>query len=156
MNKLPLLLLVFILSISCQEDSDLIATENELYQAVSATFGTTIDLQNLAIYANQPIPAYIVKNNTNGNSITNEVATLGRVLFYDKNLSSNSTISCASCHQQENAFSDTAIASQGVNGATGRHSMRLINTRFATETKFFWAGGLPFKKKRLQYHFCQL
>lgn len=138
MNKLILLLLVCILFISCQEDSDLITIENELYPAVSATFGTTIDLQNLDNYANQPIPAYIVKNNTNGNSITNEIATLGRVLFYDKNLSSNNTISCASCHQQENAFSDTAIASQGVNETTGRHSMRLINTRFATETKFFW------------------
>lgn len=138
MNRLLLPLLVLISFISCQDDSDLISIENEMYPAVQATFGTTIDLDNLANYANQSIPAYISKNNTNGNSITNEVATLGRVLFYDKNLSSNNTISCASCHQQENAFSDTAVASQGVNGTTGRHSMRLINTRFAAETKFFW------------------
>jgi cytochrome c peroxidase len=138
MNRLLLPLFVLISFISCQEDSDLIAIENEMYPAVQTTFGTTIDLDNLANYANQSIPTYIVNDNTNGNSITNEVATLGRVLFYDKNLSSNNTISCASCHQQQNAFSDTAIASQGVNGTTGRHSMRLINTRFATETKFFW------------------
>ena len=138
MNRLLLPLFVLISFISCQEDSDLIAIENEMYPAVQTTFGTTIDLDNLANYANQSIPIYIVNDNTNGNSITNEVATLGRVLFYDKNLSSNNTISCASCHQQQNAFSDTAIASQGVNGTTGRHSMRLINTRFAAETKFFW------------------
>jgi len=138
MNRLLLPLFVLISFISCQEDSDLIAIENEMYPAVQTTFGTTIDLDNLANYANQSIPTYIVNDNTNGNSITNEVATLGRVLFYDKNLSSNNTISCASCHQQQNAFSDTAIASQGVNGTTGRHSMRLINTRFAAETKFFW------------------
>lgn len=108
------------------------------YAKVKATFGTTIDLDNLANYANQTIPAYITKDNTAGNSITNKGATLGRILFYDKNLSSNNTISCSSCHQQANAFSDTNIASNGVNGTTGRHSMRLINSRFATETKFFW------------------
>jgi cytochrome c peroxidase len=39
---------------------------------------------------------------------------------------------------QSKAFSDGAIASQGVNGTTGRHSMRLINVRFANERKFFW------------------
>jgi cytochrome c peroxidase len=60
------------------------------------------------------------------------------VLFYDKNLSSNNTVSCASCHRQAVAFSDTAVASSGVNGLTGRHSMRLVNTRFGSETKFFW------------------
>ena len=40
------------------------------------------------------------------NPVTNEGAFLGRVLFYDKQLSRNNTISCASCHQQEHAFSD--------------------------------------------------
>jgi cytochrome c peroxidase len=51
---------------------------------------------------------------------------------------SNNTVSCASCHKQELAFSDTNVVSIGVNGTTVRHSMRLINTRFASETKFFW------------------
>ncbi len=98
-----------------------------------------LDLTTLANYANQPIPAYITKNNTPGNNaITNAGATLGRVLFYDKRLSRNSTISCASCHQQSHAFGDAATASTGVNGTTGRHSMRLINARFATEVRFFW------------------
>ncbi len=108
------------------------------YASVKATFGTNIDLDNLANYANQSIPGYITKDNTTGNAITDKGATLGRVLFYDKNLSSNNTISCASCHQQANAFSDTNVASNGVNGTTGRHAMRLINTRFAVENKFFW------------------
>ncbi len=70
--------------------------------------------------------------------ITDKGATLGRVLFYDKNLSVNNSIACADCHQQQYAFSDTAIASLGVNGTTGRHSMRLVNARFGEETKFFW------------------
>ena len=98
----------------------------------------TIDLSNLFNYGNQNIPPYIVEDNTAGNPITDEGATLGRVLFYDKKLSSDNTIACASCHQQSFAFSDTSVLSQGVNGQTGRHSMRLINARFAAEDHFFW------------------
>ncbi len=99
---------------------------------------STLDLSSLFNYANQTIPSYITKDNTTTNPITDEGATLGRVLFYDKNLSANNTIACASCHKQEFAFGDTAQASIGINGTTGRHSMRLINSRFANETQFFW------------------
>jgi cytochrome c peroxidase len=60
------------------------------------------------------------------------------VLFYDKRLSHNNTISCSSCHQQAFAFGDPAVASTGVAGTTGRHSMRLVNSRFSAERKFFW------------------
>jgi cytochrome c peroxidase len=98
----------------------------------------TIDLANLLDYENQTVPAYINRDNTAGNSIDNETTTLGRVLFYDKQLSSNDSVSCASCHQQAFAFSDTDVVSQGVNGVTGRHSMRLINSRFSDEVRFFW------------------
>ncbi len=101
-------------------------------------FGGNIDLDNLENYANQPVPNYINEDNTDGNPITDMGATLGRVLFYDKNLSVNNTIACASCHLQEFGFSDTRVASVGVDGATGRHSMRLINSRFAEEERFFW------------------
>jgi cytochrome c peroxidase len=138
MNKNIFSFLVLFSFLSCQNDSDTTIQEVDTYPAVLAAFGNTIDLTNLANYANQPVPSYILKDNTNGNTISDKVATLGRVLFYDKNLSSNNTISCSSCHQQINAFSDTSVSSSGVNGITGRHSMRLINTRFAAETKFFW------------------
>ncbi len=98
-----------------------------------------IDFENLPDYSNQTIPNYITKDNTTpGNAITDEAATLGRVLFYDKQLSSNNTIACASCHKQALAFGDNAQASTGVNGLTGRHSMRLVNARFALEAQFFW------------------
>jgi len=98
-----------------------------------------VDLTTLANYANQPIPPYITRNNTPPNNpITNAGATLGRVLFYDKRLSRDDTVSCSSCHHQATAFSDTATASTGVNGTTGRHAMRLIGSRFAAEAKFFW------------------
>ncbi len=109
------------------------------YAATKLAFGTNIDPTNLLNYANQSKPTYILKDNTGNNAITNQKATLGRVLFYDKNLSTNNTISCGSCHKQNFAFSDTALVSNGVEGGlTVRHSMRLINTRFAKENKFFW------------------
>jgi cytochrome c peroxidase len=100
----------------------------------------TIDLDNFFDYAGQSYPNYINKDNTpTTNQVDNKIATLGRVLFYDKNLSSNNTIACASCHQQAFAFGDPATTSTGLNGGqTGRHSMRLINSRFSDEGKFFW------------------
>ena len=128
--------------ISCQkseEDYQIISS----YPNVEATFANQIDLNHLANYANQQIPNYITRDNTGTNFITDKGATLGRILFYDKNLSSSNTISCSSCHQQKNAFGDTATASLGVNGTTTRHTMRLINTRFAVETKFFWDERAP-------------
>lgn len=136
MKKL-FLFLVAVTLFSCNSSND-DYQDVPTYPNINATFANTINLNNLANYANQPIPAYITKNNVNGNPITDKGATLGRVLFYDKNLSSNNTVACATCHIQANAFSDTNVASTGVNGTTGRHSMRLINTRFANETKFFW------------------
>lgn len=80
-----------------------------------------------------------IDNNPANNTITNNGATLGRVLFYDKNLSVNKTISCASCHNASFGFSDTAVLSKGfAGGRTGRHSMSLINARFYQRGRFFW------------------
>ncbi|HAA12495.1 MAG TPA: cytochrome-c peroxidase [Cytophagales bacterium] len=113
------------------------------YPAIEATFGGRIDIDNLPNYANQDVPNYINEDNTDGNDITDLGATLGRALFYDKNLSTDGTVACASCHQQAYAFSDPLQASLGVNGSTGRHSMRLINARFAEEERFFWDERAP-------------
>jgi cytochrome c peroxidase len=73
------------------------------------------------------------------NVTTDAGATLGRVLFYDRRLSLNDRVSCASCHQQAFAFSDTARLSRGFQGArTARHSMGLVNARFYASGRFFW------------------
>ena len=138
MNKTITLVSVLVLSIafavSCTKNNS-----SGNYPAVAAKFSGKIDLNKLANYANQTKPAYITKDNTGANAISNAKATLGRVLFYDKQLSIDNSISCASCHKQNFAFGDTAIASAGVaSGLTTRHSMRLVNARFANETKFFW------------------
>jgi cytochrome c peroxidase len=142
MRKIPLIfsgiVAVIVLLVACSK-ADTPATGGNVFTAVAAAFGAQIDLNNLANYAAQSKPAYITKDNTGNNSITNAKATLGRVLFYDKKLSIDNTISCASCHKQAFAFSDNQLVSTGVaGGKTDRHSMRLVNERFGVETKFFW------------------
>ena len=109
------------------------------YPNVAAKFGANINLSSLTNYANQSKPNYILRDNTGNNPITNAKATVGRILFYDKALSVDNTISCGSCHKQNLAFSDDAAASAGVfSGSTARHAMRLINARFSDERSFFW------------------
>ena len=122
---------------SCSKNENVQLDESTLQIDISDYID--IDLNELYNYANQSVPNYILKDNTPlNNPITDEGATLGRVLFYDVNLSATNTVSCASCHIQEHAFGDLNQQSQGINGLTPRHSMRLINARFATESKFFW------------------
>ncbi|MEQ6124218.1 cytochrome c peroxidase [Pseudotenacibaculum sp. MALMAid0570] len=97
-------------------------------------------------YANIQMPGHFLDNqlqnedNTpNNNPITDAGATLGRVLFYDKKLSANNTVSCASCHVQENGFSDPNTLSIGFEGElTGRNSMGLSNAKFYNNGRFFW------------------
>ncbi len=64
----------------------------------------------------------------NGSSFpfNRDLATLGRVIFYDKALSSDGTVSCASCHEQAAAFADNKQFSDGVEGkVTERNSLAL-------------------------------
>lgn len=85
----------------------------------------------------QAVTAY--DNTPADNPITDAGATLGRVLFYDKKLSGNGTVACASCHQAEHGFSDANTLSQGFEGGlTRRHSMSIVNARFYAGGKFFW------------------
>ena len=79
----------------------------------------TVDFSALANYAAPVLPAYydvavLATDNTPGNDpVTDKIATLGRVLFYDKNLSINNTVSCASCHRQDSGFDDPSRLSLG-------------------------------------------
>jgi len=66
----------------------------------------------------------------------------GRKLFYDKSLSINSTVSCASCHQQQFGFSDPQQLSKGVSGKAQLNSMSLVNN-FAGIERQFWNGRSP-------------
>ncbi|MEM6989462.1 MAG: cytochrome c peroxidase [Myxococcota bacterium] len=73
------------------------------------------------------------------NPITDDGATLGRVLFYDTLLSANETTACASCHHQDLGFTDDLAFSEGFEGgATGRNSMQIANARWYANGRFFW------------------
>lgn len=86
----------------------------------------------------------LTDNTPADNEITNDGATLGRVLFYDKNLSLNKTVSCATCHSQAESFADDDILSTGFEGAlTSRHSMPILNVRFYASGKMFWDERSP-------------
>lgn len=69
--------------------------------------------------------------------INNDVATLGRVLFYDTRLSYNYRTSCGSCHIQMHGFADNMKGSVGFkNEVTPRNTQTIVNT--GTQTGFFW------------------
>lgn len=75
--------------------------------------------------------------------LTPELVELGRHLFYDKNLSRNRIVSCATCHKQELAFTDGLATSTGSTGAqTQRNSMSLVNVAYASTLT--WSNPLLF------------
>ncbi len=71
--------------------------------------------------------------------ITNAGATLGRVLFYDKILSIDNTVSCGSCHLQTKAFSDVVKQSTGIDQQlTDRNAPPIAN--LYDDNLLFWDG----------------
>jgi cytochrome c peroxidase len=78
-----------------------------------------------------PVPA--------DNPITAEKVALGRTLFYDKRLSSDDSVSCATCHNPVLGFTDGAARSTGVGGKTGkRNAIALLNAAY--NPMLFWDG----------------
>ena len=74
-------------------------------------------------------PLHMERNGVTAPEIDDAKATLGRVLFYDKALSANEQVSCASCHDQALAFSDDQAFSKGFAGQlTKRNSLSLAST----------------------------
>lgn len=150
-----LVAIIFIFFVACKKEE---TANNPTTTTTSATTsGTPAITLNLPAtpfdYATLNLPAHFSTNtggplptSVNGidntpttNPITNHGATLGRVLFYDKQLSFNKKIACASCHIQSKGFSDDAVLSRGFeNGNTRRHSMTLVNARFYQRGRFFW------------------
>lgn len=121
-------------------------TTSTLATPVSVAAVLNVQFGALGNYAAPPLPAYYdatvtaLDNSTAGNPVTNAGATLGRVLFYDKNLSFNNGVSCASCHAQDKGFSDTPRFSVGFSGNafTTAHAMRLANARYFRPGTSFW------------------
>jgi cytochrome c peroxidase len=142
--KYQLFFPLILLTISCSEVQNSVEN-NDIEEAVA--LGEYLNLPDQAYnYADPELPAFFNLDpnteeiNTPGNNpITDWGATLGRVLFYDVNLSANNTISCASCHEQSAGFSDSHQFSEGFEGGeTGRNSMGLSNSMYYENGHFFW------------------
>src|ERR1700686_4261504 len=73
------------------------------------------------------------------NPYTAEKAELGWLLFFDKRLSSDGTVSCATCHSPEHGFTDGRPASTGIKGQKGgRSAPSVINRVYGAA--MFWDG----------------
>jgi len=76
------------------------------------------------------------------NPMTKEKIELGRLLFFDKRLSRNNTISCSVCHMPTVAFTDGQPVSSGIRHQQGGRSAPMaINRAFSTLQ--FWDGRAP-------------
>jgi len=75
----------------------------------------------------------------NDNPLTKKKVDLGRLLFFDKRLSANNTIACATCHIPALAFTDGQPVSTGIHHQQGgRSAPTAINRAFSTVQ--FWDG----------------
>jgi len=105
------------------------------------------DPEEQAVYDDTPYAldygTFPPPNSQVANALTAQKIALGRMLFYEVKLSSNLTQSCASCHRQEHAFTDTARFSIGAEGDLGgRQAMAIFNMAWHSNG-FFWDGRSP-------------
>ena len=137
-------LVVFCL-FSCVKDS--VDVEYKYYSDEGyATITEHLDLPSEPLDYTFQFPNYY--NNGRTSSFDRGKATLGRVLFYDINLSEDRSVSCASCHKQELAFADDKALSEGVQARkTSRNSLALgsvfsfqeyYGNRTFNRVPFFW------------------
>ncbi len=76
------------------------------------------------------------------NPYSAEKAELGKLLYFDKRLSADNTISCATCHSPAHAFADGAPVSTGIRGQKGGRSAPTVINR-AYSLAQFWDGRAP-------------
>jgi cytochrome c peroxidase len=92
------------------------------------------DSQEFELAAHFPKPHHTLR-------IDAQKFELGKQLFFDPVFSKDSTISCASCHQQTAAFSDTRPFSLGVRDQVGKRNAPALQNLLWSNT-FFWDGGV--------------
>lgn len=73
------------------------------------------------------------------NPITPDKVELGKMLYFDKRVSMDNSVSCATCHDPTKGWAETTAVSTGINGQKGgRNSPSVINSAYATSQ--FWDG----------------
>ncbi len=85
------------------------------------------------------------------NPLTIQKVELGKLLFFERRLSLDNTVSCATCHRQPDGFSDPRQFSLGVQGGVGdRQAMPIFNLAWHSNG-FFWDGrALTLREQSLQ------
>lgn len=73
------------------------------------------------------------------NPLTPAKVELGRQLYFDKRLSRDNTISCATCHDPARGWTDTSPVSTGIDGQKGGRSAPTVINRLFGKTQF-WDG----------------
>jgi cytochrome c peroxidase len=95
---------------------------------------TPLELSIPPFFPPMDIPAH--------NPLTEEGVELGRLLFWEKTLSQDSTMSCGSCHLPERSFAEPTAFSTGVTGeVSSRNAMAIVNVGWARN--YFWDGRAP-------------
>ena len=126
-NLCSLSLLIVFMS-SCVEDKVAYVRASytpEEFEIISSKLNLPIDRDDYSI----KLPSHMLRNGAVKPNISDPKATLGRVLFYDVNLSRNNKVSCGSCHHQDKAFADPKRFSEGFDGRlTKRNSLALAAT----------------------------
>lgn len=109
---------------------------------VKTVANTLVDEKEPYPYALNATPPEHLLNSIGRATINDKKAALGRVLFHDRRLSLDNSVSCASCHQREHAFADGAARSIGHRGAaTTRNSISLQHARtYVKGGMIFWDG----------------
>lgn len=145
--SLPLLLLFALAFTSCIPDQVEIE-EQYYYPEEIALIQQHLNLPEEPLDYNVELPQHMVRSGLFARAINRDMATLGRVLFYDQKLSKNEEVSCASCHKQSLAFADDKALSDGVDGQkAARNSLALGSVvSFAAYygTTTFGSFGIPF------------
>ena len=131
-------------AVACENKFDYYYYTPEEYSVITES----LNLPELPPKYAADLPSHLKNIGLSAPTINSDEATLGRVLFYDKKLSSDGTISCASCHKQEIGFADDRAVSVGVESREGtRNSIALSSVaNFAAYygTDLNGSAGIPF------------
>jgi cytochrome c peroxidase len=90
-------------------------------------------LSSLSIDALPPLP----QDPSNAVADSEDAARLGQRLFFDKRLSANGAVSCATCHQPERRFTDGLPRGRGI-GLSGRNTRSIVGTAYSPW--LYWDG----------------
>ncbi len=100
---------------------------HKVFAAESVTLPTILGLEDPNTY----VPA--------DNPLTKEKIELGRAIFFDKRMSKDNTIACASCHMAKKGFADGMPVSTGIKGQRGGRSAPVSFNRVYSKAQF-WDG----------------